>query len=221
MPSRAAPKLPPHAALIFDLDGTLLDTEPLYSKAVQLILDPYGHVYSNELKKQVMGGDSRRSAQTTIDAYGLPHTAEEFLAAREGHLREIFPDAPEIDGAADFLRQEERKGTRLGLATSSHQHLSDLKLQRRDWRDIFAAIVCGNDPDLVAGKPAPDIFLLCAKRLGAAAADCIVFEDSRNGIAAAKAAGATVVALNSPYVDEDALTDADIIIENYLGLVDG
>ena len=78
------------AAIIFDLDGTLLDTEPLYTAAAQRVLDPHGHLYTMELKRKVMGGDSMRSAQLTIDEFDLPMTAEEFLAAREAYLKALF-----------------------------------------------------------------------------------------------------------------------------------
>ncbi|MDZ7684238.1 MAG: HAD hydrolase-like protein [Gammaproteobacteria bacterium] len=71
--------LPDPAALIFDLDGTLLDTEPLYSMASQRVLDAYGHVYTPELKRRVMGGDSHTSAQVVIDEFGLPLTSHEYL----------------------------------------------------------------------------------------------------------------------------------------------
>lgn len=207
-------------ALIFDLDGTLLDTEPLYTQAAQLVLDPYGHTYSLELKKRVIGGDSRRSAQLTIEEFGLPHTPEEYLKEREGHLARLFPDAAEIAGAGAFLQQERRKGTRLGLATSSDSHLCDLKLGKRGWKDAFAAVVCGNDQDLAASKPAPDIFLLCAARMGVKPEDSVVFEDSLHGIVAAQAAGMKVVALRSPYVDEEALGAADLVIDDFRELVE-
>ena len=71
-------RLPADAqGVIFDLDGTLLDTEILYTQAMQKVLDPYGHTYTMELKRKVMGGDSMRSAQMTIDEFGLPMTARE------------------------------------------------------------------------------------------------------------------------------------------------
>ncbi|MDA0979518.1 MAG: HAD-IA family hydrolase [Proteobacteria bacterium] len=204
---------------IFDLDGTLLDTEPLYSQAAQKVLDPYGHTYTMELKRRVMGGDSTRSAQLTIDEFDLPMSAAGFLAAREAFLEELFPAAEEIEGAGSYLYQLHNAGISLGLATSSHTHLCELKIGHRDWRQLFAAIVCGNDPEISRGKPDPQIFQVCATRLGVDPARTVAFEDSRNGILAARAAGMFVVAVRSPYTTEADLADADLQIENFRELL--
>ena len=207
------------AAIIFDLDGTLLDTEPLYTAAAQRVLDPHGHVYSMELKRKVMGGDSMRSAQLTIDEFNLRMTAKEFLLAREVHLKALFPEAEEIPGAGDYLRHLYSTNVPTGIATSSHQHLCDLKINKRDWRPLLATVVCGDDDELHKSKPEPDIFLLCARRMGIKPEDVIAFEDSRNGVLAAKAAGMTVVAVESPYTSSEDLREADLIIENYRSLL--
>ncbi len=207
------------AATIFDLDGTLLDTEILYTEASQKVLDRFGHTYTLELKRKVMGGDSTRSAQLTIDEFSLPMTPAQYLAAREQHLMKLFPMAQEIEGAGDFLQQLSEEDIVLGLATSSHQHLCDLKIGHRTWREKFAAVVCGNDAALKNGKPAPDIFLLCAERLEVKPSQVIAFEDSRNGVLAAKAAGMTVIAIDSPYTTQADLEDADLVVPDYRALL--
>ena len=207
-------ELPP-AGIIFDLDGTLLDTEPLYSEATQKLLDPFGHIYSLELKKKCMGGDSRRSARLTIDEYDLPMTVDQYLSAREVYLLELFPASPEIPGAGAFVTTLTDKRLPLGLATSSHKHLCEIKLSNKAWKTAFQSIVCGDNAAVKKGKPEPDIFLECAADLGLAAGDCIVFEDSPIGIKAARAAGMRVVAVNGPYVEMADLKDADTVIDSY------
>lgn len=203
------------AAIIFDLDGTLLDTEPLYTIATQKVLDPYGHQFTPELKRRIMGGDSIVSAQITIDEFNLPLTPQQFLAARESHLLSMFPEAPEIEGAGRYVMQTAAQQIPMGLATSSHRHLCDLKISHRHWHQHFRTIVCGDDAALTRSKPAPDIFLLCAERMGADPGSVLAFEDSGNGIAAAKAAGMTVVALRSPFTTDEDLGAADLIIDTY------
>ena len=116
-------------AFIFDLDGTLLDTEPLYTIATQKVLDPYGAQFTMDLKRQCMGGDSRQSARIVIDHFSLPMDETEYLASREIHLRDLFPDAPSMPGAEQFLRSLSEAQVPVGLATSSHQHLMELKFQ--------------------------------------------------------------------------------------------
>ncbi len=203
------------AALIFDLDGTLLDTEPLYTQAAQVVLDEFGATYTNDLKRRTMGGDSHASAQIVIDEFNLPLTTSEYLSLREGHLLDLFATAAEIPGAGEFVIAAAAAGLTLGLATSSHRHLRDVKLGRREWSSRFATMICGDDERLKRGKPAPDIFLLCAETLGVDPARCIAFEDSGNGIAAAAAAGMQVVAINSPFVSAENQAEASQVIEDF------
>ena len=94
----------------------------------------------------------------------------------------------------------------------------ELKFSRRDWGGLFDEVVCGDDTKLANGKPAPDIFILCAARLGINPSDCLAFEDSPNGVQAACAAGMSVVGINSQYVADGGLSDADIVIDDYADL---
>ena len=162
-----------------------------------------------------MGGDSHTSAQIVIDEFDLPLSSTEYLALREVHLVELFASCPEISGAGDFVMALADAGIPIGLATSSHRYLRDIKLKNKVWGNRFNATVCGDDTQVTRGKPAPDIFLACAAALGAPPANCIAFEDSRNGIKAARAAGMQVVGMNSPYVTQSDLAQADVIIDAY------
>lgn len=202
-------------ACIFDLDGTLLDTEPLYTQAGQEIITPYGKTFDPALKRRTMGGDARVSAAIIIEHLELPLTVDEFLGRRRVVLERLFPGAPEIAGAGDFLRHLAAGAMRIGLATSTHRELCALKLRNRSWADGFHAVVCGDDPRLSRPKPDPQIFLLCAQDLGVLPSDCLVFEDSPIGVRAATAAGMTVVAIASPYVERGELTQAALVLDDF------
>lgn len=204
------------SAIIFDLDGTLLDTEPLYTIATEQIVAPFGKHFDLSLKQKIMGGDARVGAATVIAALELPLDIDDFLARRETLLRDLFAETPEIPGAGDFLHFLSSKGLQIGLATSSHQTLCELKLSNHKWKGLFDKVVCGDDPKLAHPKPAPDIFLMCAELLSVEPGNCLVFEDSRNGVVSALAAGMEVVAIDSPYVKPGDLNDAICIIKDYL-----
>ena len=120
-----------------------------------------------------------------------------------------------LPAAGEFITALGTTDLPVGLATSSHQHLCELKLGNKPWRKHFHQVICGNHPLLRHGKPAPDIFLLCAQVLGVDPRQCIAFEDSPNGIAAAVAAGMSVIAVNSPYVEREQLNDAILVIDSY------
>ncbi|HJP50407.1 MAG: HAD-IA family hydrolase [Pseudomonadales bacterium] len=206
------------AAFIFDMDGTLLDTEPSYTIATQQVLDPYNVEFTMELKRRAIGGDSHSSAQLVIDHYNLPLSADEFLAKREVFLRELFTDPAEIPGAGEFIQALAVSDVPIGLATSSHHYLYKLKLSRKSWGNCFDQVVCGDNPHLKHGKPSPDIFLLCARMLHVDPERCIVFEDSPNGVRAAISAGMQVIAISSPYVADGALDNASLVVDSYSDL---
>ena len=200
---------------IFDLDGTLVDTEPFYSEATQVVLEPYGKKFTNDFKRKIMGGDALTSASMTVKEFDLEMTPQEFLERREVHLRVLFPKAIERQGASEYLWKLKEAGIRMGLATSSSKALCEIKIGHRIWSDIFECRVHGDDSELLKSKPAPDIFILCAQRMDVDPKDVIVFEDSKNGIEAAKGAGMTVVGIRNEFMSDADLKNADFLVDNY------
>ena len=204
--------------VIFDLDGTLLDTEPVYTWATRKVLEPFGKDYSWELKQQMMGRDGHESACILIKALEIDLSPEVYLARREPLVEQASRTAPEIAGAADFLRALSDLGLPLALATSSARRLCAIKLSGRPWSSLFRAVVCGDDPTVARPKPAPDIFLEAARRLGANPATTLVFEDSPAGVAAAAAAGMAVVAIADARTDRSKLAPAIQVVADFGGL---
>ena len=200
---------------IFDLDGTLVDTEPFYSEATQIVLEPYGKDFTKDFKRKIMGGDALLSASMTVKEFDLEMTPEDFLEKREVHLKVLFPKATEISGAGEYLRRLKDAGTRIALATSSSKALCEIKIGHRIWSNIFECKIHGDDSELLRSKPAPDIFILCAQRMAVDPEDIIVFEDSKNGIDAAKGAGMRVIGIRNEFMSEADFKDADFLVDNY------
>ena len=202
-------------AVIFDLDGTLLDTEPVYTAATQAVVGQFGKNFDLPLKKKVVGRDSRAAAKTVITELRLPISVDEFLDLRDPILQELLRAAPEIMGAGKFIANLKAKKCTIGLATGSPKHLCDIKLSGHDWRNSFDSFIFGDDDRIGAPKPAPDIYLLSAKEMNVPPRSCLVFEDSPSGVEGALAAEMRVIAIDSQYVADGALDKAHHIIKDY------
>lgn len=204
----------PITHIIFDLDGVLLDTEPLYTEATERILRPYGKRFPWRTKVKMMGRDARVAAQILVDDLDLSLTPDEYLESRKEILRELFANCSAIEGAEEWLDLLRQQETPVAIATSSTREFFAVKTSRHPWLRS-KEVVLGDDPELKRPKPAPDIFLLAARRLLAAPEDCLVFEDSPAGVEAAVAAGMQCVALVDPNLTLEAFAAASFVIRGY------
>ncbi len=201
--------------VIYDVDGLLLDTERFYTQAYQIIAARYGKTYDWSLKARTIGMKSADSARIITRALGLPLTPEQWLETRKALLEELFPKAEPLPGAKRLTLHLKKSGVPQAVATSSDRRYFDIKTSRhREWFAIFDCVVSGDDAGINEGKPAPDIFLLAARRLGAQPRHCLVFEDAPAGVQAAKAAGMAVVAVPDPNLDTRTLSDAHSVLRS-------
>ncbi len=190
------------AGCLFDMDGLLLDTEPLYTEATQSIIGRYGHTYDWHLKSNMIGRPALDSARYLVQALQLPMTAEDYLQQRNALLVRMFEQCGPMPGAQRLVRHLHHHGVPMALATSSDSVLYQAKTRRhQDWFCLFDTIIKGDDAALKHGKPAPDIFLLAAERIGVPAARALVFEDAPSGLAAGIAAQMSVIAVPDPNMD--------------------
>jgi pseudouridine-5'-monophosphatase len=150
-----------------------------------------------------------------VSALALPMTADDFLVEREPLLRAGFADAPAKPGAAALVRQLAARSVPIAVGTSSSSAYVEIKTARhRDWFNLFNVVVTADDREVRAAKPAPDIFLVAARRLGVAPHEVLVFEDSPFGVAAARAAGMQVIAVPDPAMSRERFMQAHSVLDS-------
>ena len=178
----------PIRALIFDMDGLLIDSEPVAEAALEQFLRQHGHELRPGTMERTLGRRLPEAMVVIAEAYGLTVPLEELtrtydrlrLAALRGNLRPM-------PGAAALLTFARAAGLKLALATSSLRTHADLSLVETRLAGLFDAEATGDEVE--RGKPEPDIFLLAAQRLQELPRSCVVLEDAPAGLAAAAAAG--------------------------------
>ena len=152
-----------------------------------------------------------RSARTLVRVLELPIRPEDYLSERKALLNQRFPEAEAMPGAIELTQRMKMAGVPQAVATSSTKAAYTLKTTKHQkWFAEFDAIVTGDHPDIQNGKPAPDIFLVAARKLGVAPNECLVFEDAPAGVEAARAAGRSVVVVPAPQMDQKLVKDADL-----------
>ncbi len=178
----------PIQALIFDMDGTLVDSEPYAEQAWQHFLQLHGQTLRADVLGRMFGLRLREGAAVVKDAYALNLSVDEIAEVQdELRLAALRGNLQPLPGAAALVAFGRSAGLRLALATSSLRHHADLTLAEIELVGAFDAEATGDE--VKRGKPAPDIFLLAAERLGVEPATCVVFEDAPAGVAAAVEAG--------------------------------
>lgn len=201
---------PMPAAVIFDNDGLTLDTEHTWTRAEAALYARYGTEFTLDHKREMLGTSGERSALTMERHLGQPGRGDELRV----ELRELVhgeldgAGVEPMPGAVELLDALGASGIPLGLATNSGREFATRALRAAGLYERFAAVVSAEDVE--RPKPAPDVYLAAAAELGADPAACVALEDSETGVAAAKAAGMTVVGVPSfPGID---LGAADLVV---------
>ena len=197
------------------MDGLLLDTEGIYTEVTQQIVGEYGKVFDWSVKEKIIGRRSIQAAEIIVESLDLPISPQDYLDSRKEVLLEKFKDTEALPGAKEMTTHFFKLGIPQALATSSSSPMFEAKFEKhKKWFSQFAQIVRGDDPELKEGKPAPDIFLLAANRVGVDPAECLVFEDAPTGTEAALAAGMSVVVVPDPNMDHCHYKNASQIISS-------
>jgi HAD superfamily hydrolase (TIGR01509 family) len=199
-------------ALVFDLDGVLLDSEQVWNEAKEELVREQGGRWREDAPRSMMGMSSPEWAAYLRDELGVPLDPKAISDQVVSRLEQIYRDRlPLIDGAAEAVDRL-AASLPLGLASSSNREIIDLFLELTGLGPRFAVTL--SSEEVARGKPAPDVYLEVLRRLRADPAGSIAVEDSENGIRAAKAAGMRVVAVPNPHYppDPSVLAHADDVV---------
>ncbi len=201
-------------AVVFDLDGVLLDTEELWDEARRQIADERGGRWRPDAQRAMMGMSSPEWSAYMHEVIGVPDPPERISEEVVERLAELYRrELPLVDGAIDAVQ---RIGARwpLGIASSSNRPLIDLFLELTRTRDLFRATV--SSEEVAQGKPAPDVYLEAARRLDMEPQRCAAVEDSENGVRSAAAAGMCVAVIPNRVFppSEEALSLADVVLDS-------
>jgi HAD superfamily hydrolase (TIGR01509 family) len=205
-------------AVVFDLDGVIVDSEHVWDEARQRLAEERGGCWHDRASRDMMGMSSHEWSRYMRDVIGLAEPPEEINAEVVRRLVAVYrEELPLLDGAVEAVEALAGRWP-LGLASSSNRELIDLVLRVSGLERWFAATV--SSEEVPRGKPAPDVYLEAARRLGVAAERCAAVEDSENGIRSAKAAGMRVIAIpNAQYPPaDDALAAADLVLPSVAAL---
>jgi HAD superfamily hydrolase (TIGR01509 family) len=201
------------AAVIFDLDGVLVDSEAVWDDVRMRFVEENGGHWHDGAQRDMMGMSSVEWSRYVHDRLGVDMDPEEISREVADRVADTYRERlPLLPGAVEAVRSLSAEWP-LGLASSSNRHVIDLVLELAGVADAFQATV--SSEEVGAGKPAPDVYLETAKRLGKEALACAAIEDSTNGIRSAHAAGMGVVAVpNEDFPPEpDALELADVTLK--------
>ena len=206
-------------AVLFDLDGVIIDSEGLHERAIRQTADYLGRPIDEAGLDRFKGLVEARCADLLIEWTGSRLTNDEVVTYRDGIYREMFDaEIQPVAGALEFVRRcREGRGLRLALATSALPSNQERAFARFALAPFFETVV--TSADVRRGKPDPEPYLLAASRLGADPAACLVVEDSVNGVRSGKAAGCLVAGLTTTFAAA-ALREAgaDVVADTFAGI---
>ena len=205
------------AAVIFDMDGLIVDTERLQFGASDMVLrERTGQTIPREVMVSLVGLRSDECWARLRTLYGLSESAEELEAAQSAYYAPLLREQSEpMPGALALIASLHARGYPLAIASSSPFWQIHAVIERFGLREMLQALASGQE--VTHAKPAPDIYLLAAERLGVPPARCVALEDSGPGTTAAKAAGMFVISVPSAETRGHSFADADVVLPSLIG----
>ena len=205
-------------AVVFDLDGVLIDSEPVWERVRRELVAERGGHWAPDAQRKLMGMSTPEWARYLSEDLGVGLPPDQVAALVIGRMTDRYREhVPFLDGAIDAVRRMAARWP-LGVASSAPAVLIETVLESAGLRPAFSVVM--STEQVAHGKPAPDIYLAVTAALGCPPPDCAAVEDSSNGLRSAAAAGLRVIAIPQPDYppDPDALAGASLVLPSLAGL---
>ena len=202
-------------AFIFDMDGVLVDSNPVHKIALKQFCKKHGYDLSEKDLREKIYGRTNRDWLLTLFGDLSEATVRSYAGEKEALFRELYVDIKPLDGLHSFLQKLDEAGIPRAIATSAPRANVDFTISRTHIERFFPLIL--DDTFVTKGKPDPQIYLKSAEALGFKPSQCVVFEDSLSGVTAAKRAGCKVIGVTTTHTSEE-LSETDLNIDNFEAL---
>lgn len=203
-------------AVLFDMDGVIVDSNPFHKVSLKQFCKSHGHDLSEEQLREKIYGRANKDWIPNVFGPIDPVLAKQYADEKEALFREIYKnDIRPVDGLIEFLEALEKAGVPKAIATSAPRANVDFTLEKTGTGKYFKTIL--DEAFVSKGKPDPEIYLLTAKAVGLPPQKCIVIEDSLSGVKAGKGAGCKVIGITTTHTREE-LSETDLVIDNFQNL---
>ncbi|MBI3033325.1 HAD family phosphatase [Candidatus Woesearchaeota archaeon] len=199
-------------AVIFDLDGVIIDSEPLHIKALQKTVALHGKNIDHSYISRFIGVHDKQFFENVKHDFNLQPTVEDFIKQRDNILFELMREKLKLfHGFRTFLTMVKGKNMKLAITTSSSRFYTQFVLEKFNLKHNFPVLVCGDD--VQHPKPHPEPYQKTIEQLQLQPEECIVIEDSIAGLTSAKAAGTHTIAVTNSFTASN-LSEADLVVNN-------
>lgn len=200
-------------SIIFDMDGIIIDSEPLWEKAEVALIKKHGKNYNNSYRKNIIGLNQKDSVNLLKNTFHIDNSVNQIIEERKEILLDIYRKELRLfPGILKLLDEVKNLGLKTGLASGSPENVIQFVIEKFGLSNYFSEIVSGDSTS--QGKPAPEIYSKTVKLLKTKPKNCIAIEDSVNGVLSVKNAGMFCIAVPHPELDRSRYSSADIIFES-------
>jgi len=201
-------------AVIFDMDGVLLDNFEAWKKFDGIFLEQFGIIPDKEYSIFVNGRSQEEVAIWLKQKYNLKESAEQIQTSKINYIKKVYEiESKPMEGIENLLKKIKKSGLKLALCSGAKMWMIDAVLDRFHWRDYFDVIVSSDHVNYI-GKPNPEIYLHTARLLNVKPENCVVFEDAENGVEAAKRAGMKCIAVPNSRWSFGDFSRADLVVSS-------